>query len=250
MSVTTHSRPESILADAPSPETVQDSQSSDGNSEVDCDRFWTIPNILTVSRLIGSGVLVGLALVEWPMAVLVLFVVLEMTDWFDGKLAIVLHQRTELGARLDSAADVALAAATLFAGLWLHWATLQPEFVWVGAAIGTYAASSLFGLWKFGQVPAYHTFGAKKCWGLITIGVVCVFGGWAVWPFRVAMIAVTLTNFEACLITGALREPRVDVLSLYHALRDRREPAAGNESSRHLRNNPYGGRNPQQERIR
>jgi phosphatidylglycerophosphate synthase len=200
---------------------------SSNDETTECsNRLWTIPNVLSAIRLIGSFVLVGMAVAEEPIAVLVLFVCLEMTDWFDGRLAIALNQRTILGAQLDSTADVALAGSTLFAGLWLHWAALQPEFVWLGSAIGLYAVSSLYGFRKFGAIPTYHTFGAKKCWGLITIGVVCIFGGWATWPFRVAMIAVTLTNLEAILITRALREPQVDVTSLFHVLRDQRRRAA------------------------
>lgn len=59
--------------------------------------IWTIPNLLSGSRLIGSGVLVGLAIYEFPVAVLTLFIVLEMTDWFDGRLAIAPDQRTRYG---------------------------------------------------------------------------------------------------------------------------------------------------------
>ncbi len=199
----------------------------DDPAESRSTRLWTIPNALSAIRLVGSFVLIGLAVSEEPAAVLVLFICLEMTDWFDGRLAIALNQRTVFGARLDSAADVALAGATLFAGLWLHWASLQPEFIFMAAAIGLYGVSSLYGLRKFGAIPTYHTFGAKKCWGLITVGVVCIFGGWATWPFRVAMIAVAVTNFEAILITRVLEQPRVDVASLYHVLREKRHPTAG-----------------------
>lgn len=188
--------------------------------------LWTIPNFLSAIRLVGSFVLIGLAWVEEPMAVLVLFVALEMTDWFDGRLAVALNQRTVFGARLDSLADVSLAGATLFAGLWLHWAALAPEFPFITTAIGLYGVSSLYGLRKFGSIPTYHTFGAKKCWGLITIGIVCIFGGWATWPFRVAMIAVTLTNLEAILITRVLDQPCVDVTSLYHVLREKHRTSA------------------------
>jgi len=190
------------------------------------NRLWTIPNLLSAIRLIGSFVLIALAVIEEPLSVLVLFIALEMTDWFDGRLAIALNQRTVFGAKLDSAADVCLAGATLFAGLWLHGAALQPEFIFMATAIGLYGVSSIYGLRKFGSIPTYHTFGAKKCWGLITIGVVCIFGGWATWPFRVAMIAVTLTNLEAILITRVLQQPRVDVTSLYHVLREKRRPPA------------------------
>jgi len=181
--------------------------------------LWTIPNVLSAIRLVGCFGLVGLALAEKPLPVLILFVILEMTDWFDGRLAIALNQQTEFGAKLDSTADAALAGSTLFAGLWLHWAALQPEVPFMVAAIGTYVASSLYGVWKFRRIPTYHTYGAKKSWGLITIGVVCIFGGWATWPFRVALIVVTLTNLEAILITRVLTSPQVDVLSIFHARR-------------------------------
>lgn len=224
MSVTTQSTLTSRLQEPqPLPES---GRKVDDSAEPRSNRLWTIPNLLSAIRLIGSFVLIALAVAEEPMTVLVLFIALEMTDWFDGRLAIALNQRTVFGARLDSAADVCLAGATLFAGLWLHWASLQPEFIFMAAAIGLYGVSSLYGLRKFGSIPTYHTFGAKKCWGLITIGVVCIFGGWATWPFRVAMIAVTLTNLEAILITRTLAQPRVDVTSLYHVFRERQRPAA------------------------
>lgn len=224
MSVTTHSTLMSRLQESqPLPDSGRE---VGGSGEPRSNRLWTIPNFLSAIRLIGSFVLIALAIAEEPLSVLLLFIALEMTDWFDGRLAIALNQRTVFGARLDSAADVCLAGATLFAGLWLHWAALQPEFIFMAAAIGLYGVSSIYGLRKFGSIPTYHTFGAKKCWGLITIGVVCIFGGWATWPFRVAMIAVTLTNLEAILITRVLQQPRVDVTSLYHVLREKRRPAA------------------------
>ncbi len=212
-----------LHSDAPS--QTNDSSTPE-NTDERTDRLWTIPNVLSGARLIGSFGLVGLALVERPMLVLALFVALEMTDWFDGRLAIALNQRTSFGARLDSAADATLATATLFAGLWLHWTMLQPELALIVTAIGTYAVSSLFGLVKFGKVPAYHTFGAKKCWGLITIGVICVFAELTVWPLRIALIGVTITNLEAILITFFLREFRVDIRSLYRVLQDRKNAAS------------------------
>ncbi|NQV27319.1 MAG: CDP-alcohol phosphatidyltransferase family protein [Rhodopirellula sp.] len=209
------------------PQPLPDSGRKVGEAaEPRSNQLLTIPNFLSAIRLVGSFVLIALAIAEEPLTVLVLFIALEMTDWFDGRLAIALNQRTVFGARLDSVADVCLAGATLFAGLWLHWAALQPEFIFMATAIGLYGVSSIYGLRKFGSIPTYHTFGAKKCWGLITIGVVCIFGGWATWPFRVAMIAVTLTNLEAILITRVLQQPQVDVTSLYHVLRERRRPSA------------------------
>ena len=40
--------------------------------------------------------------------------------------------------------------------------------------------------------------------------------GYSVWPFRIAMLSVTLANIEATVITSRLSEWRADVLSLRH----------------------------------
>jgi phosphatidylglycerophosphate synthase len=71
-------------------------------------------------RLLGSVVLVVVACRDEGKIFLWLFVFLAMTDWVDGKLAILLNQRSQHGARLDSRADAALNEALLFGALWLH----------------------------------------------------------------------------------------------------------------------------------
>jgi cardiolipin synthase (CMP-forming) len=68
---------------------------------------------LKLSGLASSPFLVALALAGQAMPVLVLFLVLEASDWIDGKVAIVLEQRSTLGARLDTVADLTMYAALL-----------------------------------------------------------------------------------------------------------------------------------------
>jgi hypothetical protein len=85
----------------------------------------------------------------------------------------------------------------------------------------TYAVSTLAALWKFKRWPSYHTRAAKTSWFLILVGAVCLFGGWGLWPLRVALMAVTLTNLEALLITILSPSWRCDVGSLIRVLRER-----------------------------
>ncbi len=185
-------------------------------------RIVTIPNLLCFVRLVGSFALIALALLERPNLFIGLFVLLWMTDWVDGKLAILLDQRSIYGARLDSAADAALYCALLIGGLWLQWDVLREQFVWIGVAVASYAISTSLGLWKFHRVPSYHTRAAKTSWFLICLGAISILGGWSVWPFRVAMAAVTFTNLETTLMTLLLEEWRADVASLYHVTRAER----------------------------
>ncbi|NIP95136.1 MAG: CDP-alcohol phosphatidyltransferase family protein [Akkermansiaceae bacterium] len=162
-----------------------------------------------------------LACLEWGEAFLWLFLLLALTDWLDGKLAILLNQRSVLGPLLDSWADAALYAALLFGALWMHGETLRSEWAWVVPALATYALSTIAGFCKYKRWPSYHTRAAKTSWFLITVGAASLLGGWALWPLRAALAAVTPTNLEALLITGISPAWRADVTSLYHAWRDR-----------------------------
>ncbi|MFI1914044.1 CDP-alcohol phosphatidyltransferase family protein [Nocardia sp. NPDC020380] len=78
------------------------------------DRILTVPNVLSVIRLIGVPVLLWLLLAEkadgWAFALLILS---GVTDWADGKLARLLDQSSKLGALLDPLVDRLYLVATL-----------------------------------------------------------------------------------------------------------------------------------------
>ncbi len=87
---------------------------------------WTIPNILTVLRLLAApGVAIMFLFFARPWAdwfALVLFVIAAITDWFDGYLAREWQQETRFGAMLDPIADkamvvIALLVITGFSGM-------------------------------------------------------------------------------------------------------------------------------------
>ncbi len=184
------------------------------------NRVLTVPNIISATRLAGSFVLVPIALQGRNEVFLWLFVGLAMTDWIDGKMAILLNQRTVLGARLDSWADAALYTALLFGIVMIYGASLQADLVWIGTAVVTYLISTGAGLWKYRRWPSYHTRAAKTSWFLAAVAVIALFTDWALWPLRIAAVAVMLTNIEAIAITIVSPNWRADVTSIYDAWRD------------------------------
>jgi cardiolipin synthase (CMP-forming) len=80
------------------------------------DRVWTLPNALSVLRLLGVPLFLWLLLGPeadgWAVGVLM---VSGVTDWLDGKLARWLDQSSKLGALLDPAADRLYIVSTLVA---------------------------------------------------------------------------------------------------------------------------------------
>ncbi|WP_409329898.1 CDP-alcohol phosphatidyltransferase family protein [Trujillonella humicola] len=80
------------------------------------ERVWTLPNALSVLRLLGVPLFLWLLLGPeadgWAVVVLM---VAGFTDWADGALARALGQYSRLGALLDPAADRLYIVSTLIA---------------------------------------------------------------------------------------------------------------------------------------
>src|SRR5215472_1929596 len=83
------------------------------------ERIWTIPNLISVARLLGVPVFLWLVLGHataardwWAVGLLI---AAGMSDWLDGKLARALNQQSRLGQMLDPAADRLYIAATVIA---------------------------------------------------------------------------------------------------------------------------------------
>ena len=151
------------------------------------------------------------------------FVVLNLSDTVDGRLARWLNQRSDFGARLDSASDATLYGCLVIGSLMLKWKQLQPEIVWFIVPLVSYAMTTGYGLWKYGRIPSYHTYGAKYSQWLVLGGAIAMLLDWSMWPMRVASIAVTLTNVEATAISFVLPTWRADVLTLLHVLPKRQK---------------------------
>lgn len=183
------------------------------------NRPWlTVPNALCAVRSVGSLALFPLALAERPLTLLVVFLVLAATDWLDGKLAVWLDQQSPLGARLDSLADAVMYGGLLFGVVCLQGEVLGAEWPWIVAALVAYAASCAAALIKYGRFPSYHAWSAKIAWMLTVTATVLLFWGQAAWPLRVALLAVTVANLEALLITLILPEWRANVRSFADVL--------------------------------
>jgi len=106
------------------------------SADVPRDRVWTIPNALSVLRLLGVPLFLWLVLrpvFHGPhmdgWAILVLMVA-GFTDYLDGKIARAFHQTSRIGTLLDPAADRLYILATLVG---LAWRDIIP--VWLVAIL-------------------------------------------------------------------------------------------------------------------
>jgi len=82
---------------------------------------WTIPNALTVARILCTPFFIALFLNGRYMAALSMFALAGVSDALDGFLARVLSQRSALGAMLDPLADKVLLTASFICLASVDW---------------------------------------------------------------------------------------------------------------------------------
>ena len=162
------------------------------------DRVLTVPNVLSVLRLVLIGVFVYLLLVSrsygWATAVLMLS---GASDWADGKIARLLDQYSRLGELLDPAVDrlymVVVPVSMAIAGMVPWWiiavllardgllAAMLPVLrgrgltalpvTYIGKA-ATFALMSAFPLILLGQWDALWSRVVGACgWGFLIWGI-------------------------------------------------------------------------------
>lgn len=90
--------------------------------------MWTIPNLLTLARLVLTPFVAWRLLNYDVVGAFWLFALAALTDLFDGLLARLLNQRSVLGAWLDPIADKVMLLTTL---TMLAFTDLLPGWLWL-----------------------------------------------------------------------------------------------------------------------
>jgi phosphatidylglycerophosphate synthase len=121
-------------------------------------RYFTIPNGLSLSRLILLPLLYVFALRGMELAFVIGYAVLGATDYFDGLAARRLNQRTELGKALDSIVDIPFYLSSAYFMARLHPQYLRPNMVLLYVFFGIFGLSFLVSAIRCRKPIMMHTF--------------------------------------------------------------------------------------------
>ena len=186
--------------------------------------FW--PNLVSGVRIaLMPAVLTAAMAGSRPWFVGLLAVSLG-TDALDGFLARRLHAYSDLGRKLDSAADY-LTIVTGLAGIAMLWPEIiHREWPWVTAALSAFFAVIVYGLVRLGRAPCYHTWASKVAAVLLVLSLGPLLAGWAAWPFHLVVVLQVATATEELVIASLLPHWSGEMPSCWHAWRMRRDGAA------------------------
>ena len=176
----------------------------------------SIPNILSVLRIIIAPFLLFLA---WhgQKKLFILFLVLSLlSDAVDGFIARKFELSTKAGARLDSIGDMATYLTIPLCAWWLWPELLKKEVIFVLTAVSAYIFPLVAGFLKFKKLPSYHTYGAKIAAIVMSIAILLLFTTEFTLFFKFAAIFQAIVALEEMLITVLLPELKSNVKSIWH----------------------------------
>jgi cardiolipin synthase len=161
--------------------------------------FFTIPTILTWTRIVAIPLIVGVFYLGMETSLqnliaTVMFVAFAATDWLDGYLARKLNQASSFGAFLDPVADKFLVCASLLVLVHLQRADVFVALIIIGREIAISALREWMAQIGASKSVAVHMLGKLKTtaqmvsipfllfdgmlFGLIDTGV---WGTWLIW---------------------------------------------------------------------
>lgn len=186
--------------------------------------FWTIPNILSLSRLLFFPVLLILLFDKNEKYFVILFTVSLATDILDGFIARRFNMQTKIGARLDSLADNGVYIAAVLGVFIFKYSDFQAYLHSFILFLALFLLTLIFSLIKFGKLPSLHLYSFKIAGYLqgSFFLLLFLFGFFPSYYY----IMVTWSYFafiEHLTVQVILTEMQNDQKSLYHVLKKRKK---------------------------
>ena len=181
-----------------------------------------LPNGLSAARLAAAPVLIVLAIAAHEQVFAILLVAALATDVLDGWLARLLRVQSNLGAALDSIADVTtLMAATV--GIWRFHPHVLAEHVFAcGVVLGGWAVVCAVALLRYRRLSSFHTYASKAAGYALGFFLIALFvSGFSAWLFYTAIVLSACSSAEELVLLWMLPHWRSDVRGIWWVLRER-----------------------------
>lgn len=180
-------------------------------------KLW--PNALSALRIAVSPAMLMVAIGGERAWFVALLAVALTTDALDGFLARRFNARTDLGRKLDSAADY-LTLVVGLAGIALLWPDImRRELPWVATAVGSFFAVIIYGFLRLGRAPCHHTWLSKLGAVACALSLVPLLAGWSAVPFHAVTVLQVIGGLEELLIVMRVPWHVGEVPTLWHAWR-------------------------------
>ena len=191
------------------------------NANASPEKFWTIPNLLSLYRIVIFPFILWLIIDRNEKLFSIFITISLVSDILDGLIARLFNQKTRIGARLDSYADLGTYILAFLAIYLFKWNEIEPYALMIYIFATVMILSYLVVFIKFKGLIGLHTYMFKVTGYMQGAFIVSLFlWGFHVWPYYICLAWGTLACIEEIIIMLILKQPRSDVKGLYWVLKN------------------------------
>lgn len=185
---------------------------------------FTIPNLLSLFRVVATPVLVVFIVIGAEKAFSWLILIAFFTDMLDGFIARKFNQQSLIGSVLDSTGD-SLTILSGIVGLGVFKGILFLPFMpLLGTVLGLHVMQLILSLWRYQKPSAFHSYAAKVSAFAIGIFIlVTLFFGFYPWLFYVTMVFLAIDALEESILVFMLPNWQTDVKGVWWILKAKKE---------------------------
>jgi len=185
--------------------------------------FWTIPNLITLYRLLMVPVILYFAISGRETLFAVFLVINLISDIIDGYIARRFKMESEIGARLDSFADNFNYVLAFIGFFIFKMDDLRQHIVSLIIFISMLLLTVIVPLIKFRKFPSFHLYITKIGGYIQGAFFICLFTIGFIAPFYYFMIIWGILGAIECIaIDMVIPEMRSNIKGLYWVLKERR----------------------------
>ena len=186
------------------------------------ERFWTIPNILSLYRIVIFPFVLWLILSDKEKLFAVFITISLVSDVLDGLIARGFHLQTKIGAKLDSWADLGTYILAFLAIYLFKWQEIKPYSFPLLLFASVMLLSYVIVFLKFKGLIGLHTYMFKATGYLQGAFIISLFlWGFYLIPYYFCLVWGLLACLEEMFIILLLKEPRSNVKGLYWVLKNK-----------------------------
>jgi cardiolipin synthase len=181
-----------------------------------------VPNILSLYRLLSFPFVLYLAVSRQENLFVWMLCINLVTDILDGLIARIFRLMTDIGAKMDSLADLGTYALAFY-GIYLFKSKeFSPHIASFGLFLGLFIVCNLFSLIKFGRFPSLHLYSWKIGGYIQGFFFFTLFVYDFYTPFYYLMVTWGILAFtEHLIIQMIIPQMRANARGLYWLLREK-----------------------------
>ena len=185
-------------------------------------KLWTIPNILSLSRIVFLPLLYDIAFKGHMTYFIISYAILGLTDALDGFLARKLNQVTTLGKILDTVADMLFYFSTLFFMVYFYPERISQNALIIYIFLGFYVFAYLFSFIRFKKPMQLHTNHLRVNAALVYFLMIMSPFMDTTWVITAILVSFIIAYIEEILIFILYGAADVDTRSLRALLKEKK----------------------------